>query len=263
MLAATDPLTSAATSSLWVGCILFSAQASLHGFRAIYVSARGRQHELLAVAATAVSALCYYAMACGITQGAYAAVGGRGRAYFHLAYLERGLSVGLVFLNTSSMARERRSSLVAVVTMWLATVGALYMGNVVFGTSRTGFLVAALACLVPVGCTTVCAMGDRVKNSQLQTAYRFLSTWVMVCCGSYNLVYFVCQVVYILDTETEMLLYMLLDYCTIGISSLIVCCAGTDLEIGLLPAQEAELSLYPGPHHYGFYPNPDFYNDNL
>ena len=26
---------------------------------------------------------------------------------------------------------------------------------------------------------------------------------------------------------------------------------------------EAELSLYPGPHNYGFYPNPDFYNDNL
>merc|ERR1719454_2513949 len=99
--------------------------------------------------------------------------------------------------------------------------------------------------------------------SQLQTTYRFLSAWCIICCSAYHIVYILCEVAYILDTETEILVYMLLDVCTIGISSVIISCAGSDLEAGLLPAQEAELSLYPGPHNYGFYPNPDFYNDNL
>jgi len=265
VLAPYDPLTGPAKAALWVGCGLFAAQAALHGCRTLCVSAsaRSRQHELLAVAATACAALCYYSMACGISQASYAAVGGLSRIYFHMLYLERGFCVSLVFLNTSAMARERRASLVALVSMWLAAVGALYMGNFVSGPQRTGFLVASVAFLVPVGCTTVCAMGERLRMSQLQTSYRFLSTWCMVCCAGYQIVYFVCEVVYILDTETEILLYMLLDFCIIGVSSIIICCAGADLEVGLLPAQEAELSLYPGPHNFGFYPNPDFYNDNL
>jgi len=260
-----DPLSSAATVYLWVGCVLFCAQASFHCCRASCVSgsARGRQHELLAVASTAIASLCYLAMASGISQDAYIAVGGRARVFFHMLYLERGICVSLVFVNMYALARERRPSSVAVVSLWLAAVGALYMGNAVFGLRRTVFMVASLASLVPVGGTTICAMGDRVRMSQLQTTYRFLAAWCMVCCASYNMIYFVCEVVFILDTNTEILLYMLLDFCIIGVSSLTISFAGADMDVGLLPAQEAELSLYHGPHNYGFYPNPDFYNDNL
>jgi len=260
-----DALTDDAQAALWAGCGLFFVQAMLHVCRVSCVSAngRGRQHELLAVAATMSASLCYYAMACGVSQASYAALAGRSRIFFHLQYFERGFCVSLVFLNTSALARERRPTLVAVVSLWLAAVAALYMGNTVSGLRREGFLVISFAMLLPVAVTTVCAMGERLRMSQLQTAYRFLATWCIVCCASYGIVYFVCEVVYVLDTTAEILLYMLVDFCVIGISSLVISCAGADLEAGLLPAQEAELSMYPGPHDYGFYPNPDFYNDNL
>jgi bacteriorhodopsin len=202
-------------------------------------------------------------MASGVSQASYGADGPLARLFYQLLYLERVLCVGLVFLNLAALARERRPSLVALVALWSASSGALYMGNTVLGVRRVAFLVASFLCMMPLATTLVCAMGERLRMSQLQTAYRFLSAWCVVCCTCYDLIYFLCEVVYILNTETEILLYMLLDLCIIAVPSLGISCAGSELESGLLPAQEAELSLYPGPHNYGFYPNPDFYNDNL
>lgn len=258
-----DPITSTAQVALWVGCFVFALQASIHWCRTGCVASRARQHELLSTSTAACAALFYFGMANGISEASYATAGQRSRLYYSFLYLERGLCVGLLFLNTSTLARERRPTMVALGVLWLLSTAALYMGNAVVGTRRLGFLVASILCLLPVATVLVCAMGERVKMSQLQTIYRFLSAWCILCCSGYVIVYTLCEVAYILDTETEILVYMLLDFCTTGISSVIISCAGSDLEAGLLPAQEAELSLYPGPHNYGFYPNPDFYNDNL
>jgi len=202
-------------------------------------------------------------MAYGCSKALYAAAGVRYRIYFQLLYLVRGLGLGLVFLNLAALARERRPPSISLGTMWLTSTTALYLGNTVVGTRRLVLLLASIGSLLPVATTLACSMGERVQMSQLQMVHRFLATWCLVCCACYALTYFLCEIAYVLDTETEVLIYALLDLCAIGVSSLVICCAGRDLEAGLLPAQEAELSLYPGPHNYGFYPNPDFYNDNL
>lgn len=128
---------------------------------------------------------------------------------------------------------------------------------------RLCFLGSAAAFLAPITGILLGSMGDRLRHSKLQTVYRFLATWIIVCGCCYPAVFLACQVTNLLDTETEILIYGLLDYCTVGVSCLVISGAGLELEVGLLPAQEAELSLYPGPHNHGFYPNPDYYEDNL
>jgi len=152
---------------------------------------------------------------------------------------------------------------VALAAAWLTETGALYLGNLVSGSRRLCFLGAAFALLAPVATTLLGSMGGRLRLSKLQTVYRFLSTWCVICSMCYVLTFICCEVTGLLNTETEMLAYALLDYCTVGVSSLVISCAGPDVQAGLLPAQEAELSLYPGPHNHGFYPNPDYYDDNL
>lgn len=260
-----EPLTVPAQTALWVASATFAMQAMLHQCRGscVTTNTRGQQHEQLAVAATGSSAVLYLGMASGCSKELYVANNSRYRIYFQLLYLVRGFGLGLVFLNLATLARERRPPAVALGTMWLTSTVALYLGNFVAGGRRLALLFASIACLLPVATTLVCSMGERVHMSQLQLVHKFLATWCLVCCACYALTYFLCEVAFLLDTETEIMIYVLLDLCAIGVSSLVICCAGRDLEAGLLPAQEAELSLYPGPHNYGFYPNPDFYNDNL
>ena len=72
-----------------------------------------------------------------------------------------------------------------------------------------------------------------------------------------------CELGNVVNTETEVILYALLDLCAVSISCAVISANGRNLEEGLLPAQEDELSLYPGPHKHGFFPNPDYYEDNV
>lgn len=260
-----DPLSGTAQLALWCSCGALALQTVVHWLRAWFIvwGGRAEQHELLCGASTGSLALLYLAVACGLSQDLYAVGAGYFRIFFHLQYAGRALSVGLLLLNLSALAREKRPPAVALVFAWVASVGALYLGNFVNGAQRLAFLGAASLFLLPVASTLLGTMGERLRLSKLHTVYRFLATWCVVCSACYPIVFFVCEVGVLLDTETELLLYGLLDYCTIGVSSLIVSGAGSEVEVGLLPAQEAELSLYPGPHNHGFYPNPDYYDDNL
>mmetsp|Transcript_178844 Transcript_178844/g.573150 ORF Transcript_178844/g.573150 Transcript_178844/m.573150 type:complete len:280 (-) Transcript_178844:291-1130(-) len=253
---------------LWGACVLFAGQSALHWFMAACrtSSARAQQHELLSGAATGLCALSYQAMASGVSRMVYEVTafdGQHQRICFSLLYAERAVAGALVFVNIAALARERRPPMAALVAVWFAETAALFFGNLVEGWSRFRFLIAAGVLLVPQAGMLLAAMGRRLHLSQLHAVYRFLSTWCSFCSACYCLVYFFSEVVVLFNTETEIIAYALLDGCAIGISSLVVTCAGPEVQVGLLPAQEAELSLYPGPHRHGFYPNPDYYDDNL
>eukprot|EP00747_Dinoflagellata_sp_TGD_P186942 gnl/TRDRNA2_/TRDRNA2_44339_c0_seq1.p1 gnl/TRDRNA2_/TRDRNA2_44339_c0~~gnl/TRDRNA2_/TRDRNA2_44339_c0_seq1.p1 ORF type:complete len:275 (-),score=17.28 gnl/TRDRNA2_/TRDRNA2_44339_c0_seq1:126-950(-) len=260
-----EPLTGTAQAAQWVACVVFLLQMLLHWSRAwcVVANTRAQHHELLSGASTGVCGLLYLAIADGLSEDLYTVGSRQYRIFYHLLYVERAVAVGLLLLNISVLARERRPPAVALVVVWLASTSALYLGNAVGGVRRLAFVVVAVIFLLPVAAGLLGSMGERVRLSQLQSVYRFLATWAVVCSACYPLVYFGAGVVGLLDTETELLVYALLDYCTVGVSALIVSSAGPDVDAPLLPAQEAELSLYPGPHQHGFYPNPNYYDDNL
>lgn len=261
-------LTGTAEATLWAAAGVFGLQAILHWCRATCVAsnARVKQHELLSGAAQGVAALLYLAMACGLSLSSYAD-GVRGpanqRPFFQLLYAERAIAGSVVLVNLAALARERRPSSVALAAAWTTETAALYLGTFAEGNRRLYLLGAAMALLLPPCATLFAAMGGRLARTPLQTVYRFLATWWGFCSACFCLHFTFCEVFALFDTETEMIGYALLDYCLVGVSSLVVSCAGPDLSAGLLPAQEAELSLYPGPHSHGFYPNPDYYDDNL
>lgn len=276
--------TQLAQASLLVACAAFALQSALHWMRAACaaINARAQQHELLSGAATSACALMYQGMACGISGGAYylaagsaelsSAEGGgadgapdsrQPRIFFAFHYLARSLAGSVVLLNVAALARERRPPAVALAAVWCLQTGALYLGTLVQGAQRTGFLVAACWLVLPFALILLAVMGGRLRFSELQTVYRFLAMWCIVCSAGYSLVFFCSEMFCLFNSETELVAYMLLDYCVVGVSSLVISCAGSELQVGLLPAQEAELSLYPGPHNHGFYPNPDYYDDNL
>ncbi|CAE7771430.1 unnamed protein product [Symbiodinium sp. CCMP2456] len=166
-------------------------------------------------------------------------------------------------LNISTLARERKSSAAALMAAWVTQVLALYLGQLAKAQQRWIFLLAALVALVPMAITMCAAMGGRLHDSSLMTAYRFLVTWVCICGVGFCWLFLFCQVFRFLEVHTEVVLGALLDYCLLGVSSLVISCAGPDVQAPLLPGQEEELSLYPGPHTHGFFPNLDFYDDNL
>lgn len=269
----TESLTKNAQVGLWVTCAIFSAQAVFHWIRATCVAenARARQHELLAGSAAGSSALLYQGMACGLSlakvaadaAGADSSAAAGTRVFFAFWYLERAASGSLVIVNIVALARERHPPALSVVSLFALETLALYFGCLAEGRQRLGFFFTAVVLLIPQGITLTALMGSRLRLSELQTTYRFLSTWFLCCSACYCLLFLLCDVGAVLDGETEVLAYALLDYCAIGVSSLVVSWASSDLQVGLLPAQEAELSLYPGPHHHGFFPNPDYYDDNL
>lgn len=128
---------------------------------------------------------------------------------------------------------------------------------------RASFLIAACGLVIPLAATLLATMGTRLRMSQLQSTFRFLAVWFTICCTGYCAVFLFSAILEFLSVETEILACALIDMGLIVISSLVITCAGPDVEVGLLPAQEAELSLYPGPHRHGFFPNLDYYDDNL
>merc|ERR1712224_1101103 len=179
-------------------------------------------------------------------------------------FLGRVISVDLALLNVAVFARERRPQTVGVMVTWALVTAALYLGCLVDpGTRQFSFFSFALVSFLPVTVALLCSMGTRVYGSSLQTPYRFLATWGVVCGACFFLAFLAAQVFVVVNSETEIMLNSLLDYCVVGVSGLVVSCNDPGTEFGLLPAQEAELSLYPGPHSHGFYPNPDYYDDNL
>lgn len=252
---------------LWSVCAAFGAQAVAHWLRAACTGAGARvqQHELLGGAAAGIGAVLYLAAASGISAADYAPTDGseRRRPFVHLLHLERALAMGLLLLNVAALARERRPPAVALAAAWFTQMGALYLGHFVVGLPRLFFLGAAAVQLLPLAATLWGAMGGRLRLSPLQTVYRFLSTWCVASGAGYCLAFLCCEVTGWLDSPTELRVYAALDYLTVGLGSLVVSCAGSDKQAPMLPGQEAELSLYPGPHNHGFYPNPDFYDDNL
>lgn len=263
-------LTGAVWATLHLASAGFAVQSAWHWLRAACgaPNARAQQHEALCGAATSTGALVYQGMACGLTGGVYAAgparqgEGGR-RVYFGLQYAGRAAAGALVLINLAALARERRPPSVALAIVWLLDVAALYLGTLVQGGQRLGFLASAAWLLLPLAGMLFSVMGGRLRSSPLHTTYRFLATWCVVCGGCYALVFLLSEVACMLNVETELVAYALLDGCVVSVSSFVVSRAGSDLQVGLLPAQEAELSLYPGPHNHGFYPNPDYYDDNL
>ncbi|CAE7215015.1 unnamed protein product [Symbiodinium natans] len=242
-------------------------QAVLHWGRANCAaqSSRAAQHELLSGATTGLAALLYLAMACGISQDYEkgSGVGSTQRLFFHLAYVGRAFVPCFLLLNISTLARERRSPAAALLGAWITQVLALYLGQLVQAQKRWIFLLAAVAALLPMGITMCASMGGRLHQSPLMTAYHFLVTWVCLCGAGFCWLFLCCQVFHFLDVQTEVVLGAILDYCLLGVSSIAISCAGPDIQAPLLPSQEEELSLYPGPHSHGFFPNLDFYDDNL
>eukprot|EP00439_Symbiodinium_sp_Y106_P062533 s2602_g9.t1 len=256
-----------ATTVEWAATGLMAAQATIHWGRANCTaqSSRAAEHELLSGATTGLAALLYLAMACGISEAyeAFEADGSTQRLFFHIAYLGRAFLPCLLLLNISTLARERRSSAAALMAAWVMQVLALYLGQLAKAQQRWIFLLAAVVALVPMAITMCAAMGGRLHESSLMTAYRFLVTWVCICGAGFCWLFLFCQVFRFLEVHTEVVLGALLDYCLLGVSSLVISCAGPDVQAPLLPGQEEELSLYPGPHTHGFFPNLDFYDDNL
>lgn len=261
------PLSTVAQVALLVTCGVFSLQSAGHWLRGFCAapSERAAQHELLSGAATAVCALLYLAMYCNVSQTLVLVGGGQFRPFFHLLYVERMLAPNICLVNLAALARERRPPMLALGAVWsCGPCGALYLGSFVPpGAKRLAFLGAAVLCLVPLAATLLVTMGWRLQRSPLMQVYRFLASWTVFCGASYCIVFLFCAVSNLLDTETEVLVYALLDYSTVGVFSFAIGCSLQDVQIGLLPAQEAELSLYPGPHTHGFFPNPSFYDDNI
>lgn len=266
-----EPLSSTAQASLLCACGAFALQAALHWIRASSISAnaRSQQHEQLSGAATSCCAMIYLTMACQVLQGLYTAANSDShqlRIYFGLGFAARGIVGGILLVNVCALARERRPPMVAMVGVWTTMISALFFGYLAKpgGGRRSALLAAAVALHLPLISTLVCSMGSRLRESQLQVVYRFLASWLILCGMCYCIIFYCCPVAGLLSTETEILVYTLLDYCLVGVSCLVVTCAsGQDLEAPLLPAQEAELSLYPGPHNHGFFPNLHYYDDNL
>lgn len=262
-------LTNIAQLALWAAAGLFGSQAVLHWLRAAcrksQPGARSEGHELLSCAATAASALLYLGMANGISlTSCLLGDGVPPRPIFAFHPALRALAVGLHLLSVAVLARERRPPSVALGVFWLSSTLALYLGNFAQNPGpRLSFCAVSLALVVPMATTLLGSMGGRLRQSELLATYRFLATWLVVCCGCYPLLFVSCEITGFLDTETEMLLNVVLDVCTVSVTALVIGSVDADTHKGLLPAQEAELSLYPGPHNYGFYPNPHFYDDNL
>lgn len=271
-------LTGTAQAAFAAASVLLATQASIHWCRSgcgrcgapdasvaagTGAALRTQQHELLSSAAASVAALAYLGMTCGLSQDTFATYSGTdGRTWFPLQYMGRGVAATAVLLNVGSLARERRPPLVSLALMWLGQVASLYMAHYVKD-QRPYFCGVALVFLLPMVTTLHGVMGRRLRLTALLAVYRFLASWCIMCGACYITVFLCCAVLGLFSTETELLAYVLLDYALIGISSLVISCAGPEKDVGLLPAQEAELSLYPGPHDHGFYPNPNFYDDNL
>lgn len=271
-------LTGTATGAFGAASALFAAQASLHwcrsgcgGCGAASASAaagagaalRTQQHELLSSAAAGLLALVYLGLTCGVSQDTYATYSGSDqRTWFPLQYAGRGGAAAALLLNVATLARERRPPMVSLAILWLGQVASLYMAHFVKD-ERPYFCAVALAFLLPMVTTLHGVMGRRLRLTALMPLYRFLASWCIMCGACYVVVFLCSAVLGLFSSETELLAYVLVDYALIGVSSLVISCAGPERDIGLLPAQEAELSLYPGPHDHGFYPNPNFYDDNL
>merc|ERR1712187_294937 len=156
--------------------------------------------------------------------------------------------------------------MVATGAIWSAFMSTLLFGHLAkpINGCRLWLLIAAICLLVPLASTLLGSMGSRLRYSHLQVLYRFLASWFLLCGACYCLAFYCCAIAGLFGTETEILAYALLDYCLIGVSCLVISCAGgPELEAVMLPAQEDELSVYPGPHTHGFFPNPHYYDDNL
>mmetsp|Transcript_96787 Transcript_96787/g.278458 ORF Transcript_96787/g.278458 Transcript_96787/m.278458 type:complete len:271 (-) Transcript_96787:93-905(-) len=257
-------VTGLAQASLCTACGVFALQAALHWTRAVCSAPgpRAQQHETLSGVATGTCALFYQGMAFGMSQRS-CTVGDAGKqAMFDFHYLGRSLGGALVLINAATLARERRAPAVAVAASWAAETAALYMGALA-GKHRTSLLLSACLLLLPLAASLLGIMGGRLRRSPLEGAFRFVSAWCTSCAVCYVLVFYLAEVACLLNTETEIVAYTLLDWSFVGASSLVISCAGPELQAVLLPAQEEELSLYPGPHNHGFFPNPDYYDDNL
>lgn len=264
---ALSALTSVSHGTLVAACALFAVQSAIHWLRSLCSAQTSRavQHEQVAGAATAAAAVLYQGMACGFSarlQEESASPGGH-RVFFEFWYIVRALGGGLALLNIATLARDRHPPTTAVICVWLVQTGALFLGSDATGSTRVSFLLSAVALLVPLGGSLLSSMGDRLRQSPLESVYRFLATWFSCCSGGFCLVFFLCEQVDMFDSETEIIAYALLDYCTIGVTSVVLSWVSHDIPVGLLPAQEEELAMYPGPHSHGFYPNPDYYDDNL
>jgi len=260
-------VSSVSHGALVLACLVFAVQSAIHWMRALCTaqSPRAVQHEQVAGAATASAAVLYQSMAAGISVVLHggASTADAPRVTFELWFATRAVSGSLALLNIVTLARDRHPATMAVITVWLLQTGALYTGSNLAGSSTSAFLLTALVLLVPLGGSLLSTMGFRLRNSPLETVYRFLATWFLCCAGGYCLVFFLCEQVAMFDSETETIAFILLDYCTVGVTSVVVGWVSPDVPGGLLPAQEEELSMYPGPHSHGFYPNPDYYDDNL
>jgi len=272
-LADHESLTGAVNTAFSLACAAFLLQACLHTVRAWTLGPlrRAQQHEQLSAAANGTCALVYYAMYCGVFEGLYtsggdAAANGRhtSRIIFWISFVGRADAISLVLVNLSALARERRPPVFAVGAVWVTQTASLCLGHLVDADKgRLGFLVIAVALLLPLSSALIGSMGARLRLSHLQVVHRFLASWCVLCSACYCLAFFCCAYADLFSTETEMMVYTLLDYCTVGVSCIVVSCAGPEIETALLPAQEEELSLYPGPHTHGFYPNVSYYEDHL
>lgn len=259
---------------LWWAFVAFGLQAALHWCRAFCGTAAGepraQQHEVLSGAATGMCAVLYQAMAFGCSRRTYAGCGNGDdgnaagvRVMYDLHFGGRALAGAIVLVNLAALARERRTVAVALAALWCSETVALYLGGLVPARRRGAILLTACSLLVPLAGMTLSVMGGRLRRSPLEAVFRFLAMWCTTCAACYALVFYLGEVVCLLTVETQLVAYVLLDGALISVSSCVVSSAGPDLRVPLLPAQEAELSLYPGPHHHGFYPNPEFYDDNL
>lgn len=250
--------------ALCAACLIFSLQAAAHWLNSVCSvrSSRRRQHEVLSTTATGWGSLCYLSAACGISLIPRPSDAEEQRCFFWVLYAGRAGAVSLSLVNLCTLARERRPPTLALASLWCSSVSALYLGNMVVASgSRAALFAAALALLLPLA-TTLVASGERLRMSELLATYRFLSNWSVLCGLCYCFVFLSCEVVPLL-ADAEVLLHALLDLSAVGVPCLVISCAGPDAETPVLPAQERELALYQGPAQYGFYPNFNYYDDNL
>lgn len=210
---------------------------------------------MIASSATGFSALFYLAMGQGFSKIQYTGADGVQRVGFDLRYVERFVGVALVIFNVGVLARDRRTAIAGSCGLWALSVAALYIASKTDGGMRTPFFGFSFGAFVPMICIIACFMGRLTLGSNLQTPYRFLATWILVCCFFYFGIFAFAELTALVDSETEIILYALMDVCTVSVTSWVISFCAHHVPEKLLPMEEKHMSQYPGPAGHGFHPN--------
>ncbi|CEM31107.1 unnamed protein product [Vitrella brassicaformis CCMP3155] len=258
-----DDISQTSSITLWTTFGVLSALGLFMWVRAITATQkRAINSDNICMAVLLTGAFTYLGMSFGVGKELYAdKTGDHYRVTLQLRYIGRLVGGALLGYAVSHLARATRYMQLVLMVLWGIIVTSLRYGLLVEWDGRWSFWGFALAVYVVYTYLLTFEIAQNVVDAEVQWTYNFLSTSTSVLIGFYFLFYVLGEIMQVVDVEVEIIVHCVMDFLLLGCLPTAITFLENSVDEGLLPSQEQEMNLYPGPHKVGFHPNPEYYEN--